>query len=390
MIDVAVVGGGPVGLYLASLLLQEGISVRVYEQRHQHGSHSRAIGIHPPALEALDRIGCADPLIQRGVTIRSGIAFSNGRRLAGMDFSVLQSRYPFVLSSPQTVTESVLEERLLMLDGGALTRGATVTAYSVQDSHVELSIDASVAGSGAAHREDRIKARWCVVASGARSAAPARPCGQTVHPERIRTREYRDSYVMGDFTDSTSFGNTAVLFLERDGIVESFPLPGRIRRWVARVNENAPDRTADWLAGVVGSRTGTTPDSASCTMISSFGVRSGMLPHLISRRVVTIGDAAHEVSPIGGQGMNLGWLDAVELVPFLKLALAGSPATEVAQEFERSRRRAAARAALQSEINMMLGRPAPAPVLAVRNRLISAAAGFPALNSLVAHRFTMQ
>lgn len=390
MIDVAVVGGGPVGLYLASLLLQEGISVRVFEQRHQRGSHSRAIGIHPPALEALDRIGCADTLIQRGITISSGAAFSNGRRLAGMDFSVLQSRFPFVLSSPQAVTESVLEERLLMLDGGALTRGATVTACSVQQSHVELSVDASGPGSGAAHRQDRIKARWCVVASGARSAFPAGPGGLTVRPKRFRSREYRDSYVMGDFADSTQFGNTAVLFLERDGIVESFPLPGNIRRWVVRVTENGPDRTADWLAGLVGSRTGITPDPASCTMASSFGVRSGMLPRLISGRVVTIGDAAHEVSPIGGQGMNLGWLDAVELVPFLKLALAGSPTKEAAQEFERSRRRAARRAAFQSEINMILGRPAPAPVLAVRNRLISAVAGVPALNSLVARRFTMQ
>lgn len=390
MIDVAVVGGGPVGLYLASLLLQEGISVRVFEQRHQRSSQSRAIGIHPPALEALDRIGCAEPLIQRGISISSGIAFSNGRRLAGMDFSVLRSRFPFVLSSPQAVTEAVLEERLLMLDGGALTRGATVTAYRVRDSHVELSVDASVPGSGTAHREDRIKAHWCIVAAGARSAFPATPGGPAVRPERIRSREYRDAYVMGDFADSTAFGNTAVLFLERDGIVESFPLPGNIRRWVAHVNDNKPDRTADWLAGVVGSRTGTMLDAASCTMISSFGVRSGMLPRLISGRVVTIGDAAHEVSPIGGQGMNLGWLDALQLVPLLKLALAGSPATEAGQEFERSRRRAARRAALQSEINMMLGRPAPAPVLAVRNRLISTVAGLPAFNSLVARRFTMQ
>jgi 2-polyprenyl-6-methoxyphenol hydroxylase-like FAD-dependent oxidoreductase len=110
-------------------------------------------------------------------------------------------------------------------------------------------------------------------------------------------------------------------------------------------------------------------------------------------RVVLIGDAAHEISPIGGQGMNLGWLDAQALSPVILTALSGGRKDRMDREFEEfeaGRRQAALLARRQSEINMMLGRPLPGPLLALRNLAISAAAGTPAVNSWLARRFTMQ
>jgi 2-polyprenyl-6-methoxyphenol hydroxylase-like FAD-dependent oxidoreductase len=87
--------------------------------------------------------------------------------------------------------------------------------------------------------------------------------------------------------------------------------------------------------------------------------------------------------------MNLGWLDASELVPVICAALAGRPVGRQLREFEKRRMQAAVLARRQAEVNMMLGRPLPAPLLAVRTAAIGAAAALPAVNRWAARRFTM-
>lgn len=377
MIDVLIVGGGPVGLYLAALLLQDGVSVRVLEQRLSRAEHSRAIGIHPPALEALSRIGVAQALVTAGIPIRHGVAIGNGVQLAEMSFSRVSDRYPFVLSIPQKQTEAVLEQRVRELDPAALLRGSKVEGIHDDGRSVTLSVT-SPAGM------TRQSGALAVAADGVRSNVR----------ELLRisstSKTYPDSYLMGDFKDSTEFGPDAALFLAADGIVESFPLPGGMRRWVVRLPSIPPEDDAGWLGELVHRRTGIAVDAETSTMVSSFGVHSNRALRLVSGRTALIGDAAHEVSPIGGQGMSLGWLDAAELAPIIVAALKGQPVARLLPEFERSRQRAAIRARRQSEINMALGRPLPALLLSARNLAIKGVAAVPAANALIARRFTMQ
>jgi 2-polyprenyl-6-methoxyphenol hydroxylase-like FAD-dependent oxidoreductase len=107
--------------------------------------------------------------------------------------------------------------------------------------------------------------------------------------------------------------------------------------------------------------------------------------------VLLVGDAAHEISPIGGQGMNLGWLDVQALVPLVTAHLCeGAEIGKALARFNRTRRRAAGLARRKAHLNMALGRPLPPPVLSARNTALAHLLARPAVSSGIARAFTMQ
>lgn len=376
MFDVVIVGAGPVGLFMGVLLLQQGRGVRILERRGSRSNRSRAIGIHPPALRELEKAGIAAPLAAAGVHISRGIAYSRGRKVAELAFDG-DPDFPFILAVPQPVTEHVLEQAVLALDPNAIIRGAEVCDFDDDGGSVRVVADSPSGGL-------TYSGRLLVAADGAHSMIRRR-----LLPS-LPVRSYPDYYFMGDFTDGTGHGTDAVLYLEPEGIVESFPLPDGVRRWVVRLGAPAKDSTAAGLAALVEARTGVEVDTGSNSMLSAFDVQSRLVKRMVHGKIVLLGDAAHEISPIGGQGMNLGWLDASALATIMGASLDGRGVGRELEAFEKDRRRAAYRASTQAGLNMALGRPLPPGVMSVRNRLFALAVEVPMVSRLVERRFTMR
>ena len=370
MPEIIIVGAGPVGMVAALELTARGVDVRVIERRAEPRNSSRSIGLHPPALRVLERLGCADAVIQAGVQVREGEVRCGATVLGRLSFREASPSHPYVLSVPQHITEGILRAQLAELAPHALLAGCEVTGARQSDVGVEL--DTSC---GPLHAE------WVIGADGPRSVMRA------MGGFSLRNRTYRDRYVMGDAADDAGLAERAVLYLERDGVVESFPLPGSRRRWVAHRGADATPMDVPAFARLVQRRTRIKLDAADIAATSSFGVHHVWAVNTVRGRIALVGDAAHEISPIGGQGMTLGWLDAAELAATLADVLRGASRSSLAayQAGAIRRQRMAAR---QAFFNTAMGRPRHGAALAARNLAVRAIA-HPAFERRAAAAFTM-
>ncbi len=344
MYDVLIVGGGAVGLFTACRLIQLGFRVLILEEKTTRSQHSRSIGIHPPSLEYLEQMDLVDSFLDQGLKIPKGLAVGDHRVLGELDFRNCSGPYRFVLTLPQFRTEGILERYLTRVHPQSLQKGKKVTALQAADDHIQIT---------AQHKnghQETFRAQLVVGCDGRHSTI------RKLMNIPFRGGSYPDTFIMGDFADTTGFGAVAVIYLQSAGLIESFPLPENKRRWVVRTPEYVANPSVDQFKSLIELRTGFTLPGETNTMLSSFGVQHYRARYYGAGRTVIIGDAAHIVNPFGGQGMNLGWMDAWDLSRILEQHRSTGFGDISWKSYNRRHNFAAWQAIRRSEFNMRMGR----------------------------------
>ena len=370
--EVIIVGAGPVGLLLGNLLGQANVDTIIVEKRGQISQTSRAIGITPPSLEILAQLGLDTEFIAQGIPIREAIVHGQKQILGRLSFASIPSPYQFILSFPQRRTEEILTAHLGRYPTVRLERNHECTDVAEDSYGVTCSVRKK-------NGTTRMRAGYLCACDGFHSTVR----GLTGVP--LHGRTFADTFLMGDYLDRSDLGSEAHLFFTPRGSVESFPMPSRMRRWVVQTEEYLANPDPGYLESLVRDRSGFAVNPSDKQWESPFRIYSKIAPRFYRGRILFLGDAAHTIAPIGGQGMNSGIADA-ELAAFvLGSLLSEKPESSLLRLYHRRRRRAANTAARRAILSMKTGTIRGTVLSAVRNGLLTALLASPFSRTLAKH-----
>ena len=290
---VVIAGGGPTGMMLAGELTLAGIDVTVVERRvDKELDGSRAGGLHSRTIEVLDQRGIADRFLAEGKAVQVQ-AFA----MIPLDISDFPTRHNYGLALWQKHFERILGGWIEEL-GVRVERGREVTGFAADENGVDVTVDDG----------RTIRGAYLVGCDGGRSVV--RKAAGIDFPGWDPSVSALIAEV--EITEEPVFG------LQRDaaGTYGMGPMDDG-RRIRVLVRDNRDDQSAepslDDLRRALVAVWGTDFGVHSPTWISRFTDMTRQAASYRSGRVLLAGDAAHVHYPVGGQGLNVGVQDAVNL-----------------------------------------------------------------------------
>ncbi len=343
--DVLIVGAGPTGLSLANTCRRFGLPVRIIDRAPQASQVSKALAVWSGSLEAFEAMGVIDRFLAHGVRMH-GVKMGDGTQLLAQLTAGegVDSPYPFPILLPQSETERLLYERLVEL-GGDVERGLELTGL-VQDAEGVTATLRSADG-----REETTRVSYLVGCDGARSV--------TRHQLQVPFEGYTEekTFVLCDAKIDGDLDRTCIyVWWNNGGSVALFPVRDEVWRLFALREEGGDGVDPPTLEEMQHKITAHGPPNLQLrdpTWLSAFRINERLAAHYRVGRCFLAGDAAHVHSPAGGQGMNTGIQDGVNLGWKLALALQGLSGREALLGSYEAERRPVAREVVEGAGQML-------------------------------------
>jgi 2-polyprenyl-6-methoxyphenol hydroxylase-like FAD-dependent oxidoreductase len=326
---VLISGAGPTGLALALWLARRNVDLRIVDKTAEPGTTSRALVVHARTLEFFQQLGIADEAVARGCRFAAIRLWSHGLqrgRIVLGDIGKGLSPFPFMLILPQDETERLLIEALGKL--GVKVERRTELASFVDDG---VKVTATLRREG--ETDETLSCAYLAGCDGTHSTVRH---GLSVD---FPGATYSHMFYVADISASGPMINGDLNgSVDSAGILAVFPMPGEKNvRLIGMVDTAKQGDEIEWEDVRPQVFEELRVNVERVNWFSTYRVHHRVASRFRVGRAFLLGDAAHIHSPVGGQGMNTGIGDAVNLAWKLAMVLEGRAEASLLDTYEPER-----------------------------------------------------